>query len=70
MLNAGFCSPNQSNQSARLANTFGASLQYRFSPEWRTEASVEPVRSCGIASITQPPVSRQVGFDLFWERRY
>ena len=70
VLNAGFCSPNQSNQSARLANTFGASLQYRFSPEWRTEASVEPVRSCGIASITQPPVSRQVGFDLFWERRY
>ena len=70
VLNAGFCSPSQSNQSARLTNAFGASLQFRFSPEWRSEASFEPVRSCGIASITQPPVSRQVGFDLFWERRY
>src|SRR6266516_273317 len=70
VLNAGFCSPNQTNQSARLTNVFGASLQYRFSHEWRSEASFEPVRSCGIATITQAPVSRQVGFDLFWERRY
>src|SRR5437867_2659228 len=59
VLNAGFCSPNQTNQSARLTNVFGASLQYRFSHEWRSEASFEPV--CGIATITQAPVSRQVG---------
>ncbi len=70
VLNAGFCSPNQTNQSARLTNVFGASLQYRFSHEWRSEASFEPVRSCGIATITQAPVSRQVGFDLFWERGF
>jgi translocation-and-assembly-module (TAM) inner membrane subunit TamB-like protein len=69
VLNAGICS-NQTNQSARLTNALGASLQYRFSQEWRTEASFEPVRSCSIASFTQAPVSRQVGFDLFWERRY
>ena len=70
VLNAGFCQQTQSNQNSRLTNTLGASLQYRFSEEWRSEASFEPVRSCGPASITQPPVSRQVGFDLFWERRY
>ncbi|HKC37970.1 MAG TPA: translocation/assembly module TamB domain-containing protein, partial [Gemmatimonadales bacterium] len=70
VVNAGFCQPNQSNQSSRLTNTLGASLQFRFSPEWRSEASFEPVRSCASASVTQPPFSRQVGFDLFWERRY
>jgi translocation and assembly module TamB len=69
VLNAGFC-PNQSNQSAALTKAFGASLQFRFSHEWRSEASFEPVRSCGFSSITQPAVQRQVGFDLFWERRY
>src|SRR6266516_3438376 len=70
VVNAGFCQPNQSNQSSRLTNTLGASLQFRFSPEWRSEASFEPVRSCASASVTQPPFSRQVGFALFWERRY
>src|SRR6266704_444791 len=70
VLNAGFCQQNQGQSQSRLTNTLGASLQFRFSPEWRTEASFEPVRSCGIATITQAPVSRQVGFDLFWERRY
>jgi hypothetical protein len=70
VLNAGICSANEANPSARLTDALGASLQYRFSQEWRTEASFEPVRSCSIRSLTQGPVSRQVGFDLFWERRY
>ena len=70
VLNAGFCQQTQNNPGSRLTNLLGASLQYRFSPEWRSEASFEPVRSCSPASTTQPPVSRQVGFDLFWERRY
>ncbi|OLD86809.1 MAG: hypothetical protein AUG85_09330 [Gemmatimonadetes bacterium 13_1_20CM_4_66_11] len=71
VLNAGFCQQNQNNPSSRLTNLLGASLQFRFSPEWRSEASFEPVRSCNsLASTTQPPLSRQVGFDLFWERRY
>ncbi len=68
VLNAGFCQRQQVN----VANTLGASLQYRISPEWRTEASFEPVRTCGALSNVQPGVSaaRQVGVDLFWERRY
>ncbi|HLZ44111.1 MAG TPA: translocation/assembly module TamB domain-containing protein [Gemmatimonadales bacterium] len=70
VLNAGICSSTQSSQSARLTNALGASLQFRFSQEWRTEASFEPYRSCSIQSIAQGPVARQVGFDLFWERRY
>ncbi len=70
VLNAGFCQQNQGQSQSRLTNTLGASLQFRFSPEWRTEASFEPVRSCGLASDIRGPVSRQVGFDVFWERRY
>src|SRR5438552_1465166 len=70
VLNAGFCQQNQNKSQSRLTNTLGASLQFRFSPEWRTEASFEPVRSCGLASDIRGPVSRQVGFDVFWERRY
>jgi autotransporter translocation and assembly factor TamB len=68
VLNAGFCK----TQQVSVANTLGASLQYRISPEWRTEASFEPVRSClGATAVQQTGVpARQVGVDLFWERRY
>ncbi|HXF95102.1 MAG TPA: translocation/assembly module TamB domain-containing protein [Gemmatimonadales bacterium] len=49
----------------------GAGLQFRLSPEWRAEASVEPVLICGTTG-TQTAAQRQqqYGFDLFWERRY
>jgi len=66
VLNAGFCQA-QAGQN-RLMNTLGASLQFRMSPEWRTEASFEPVRTCVTTAGAQAP--RQVGFDVFWERRY
>jgi len=63
---AGYCP----TQAVYLSPTLGASLQFRISPEWRTEASFEPVQSCyGIVSTTGQPV-RQLGLDLFWERRY
>src|SRR5881396_2728210 len=69
VLNAGVC---QSSRQTRFTNSLGATLQFRFSPEWRTEASFEPVRSCAIgdADLNATTVPRQVGFDLFWERRY
>lgn len=70
VVNAGFCQQVQSQNQSRLTNLLGASFQFRFSPEWRTEASFEPVRACGLGSLLQAPVSRQVGFDVFWERRY
>ena len=50
-----------------VGNSVGASLQFRFSPEWRTEASVETVGLCQALNAAQ---QRQVGADLFWERRY
>lgn len=50
-----------------VGNAVGASLQFRFSPEWRTEASVETVGQCTQSVNT---LQRQVGADLFWERRY
>jgi hypothetical protein len=52
-----------------VTNRLGASLQFRISPEWRTEASVEPVSGC-TAPLPGGNSQRQVGGDLFWERRY
>ena len=51
-----------------VTNRLGASLQFRISPEWRTEASVEPVSGC--TAPLPGNTQRQVGGDLFWERRY
>jgi hypothetical protein len=54
-----------------VASALGASLQFRISPEWRTEASVEPVAACTASGIgLRSGPQRQVGGDLFWERRY
>jgi len=68
VVNAGFCSGGQ----VGVQNMLGLSLQFRISPEWRTEASFAPVQTCidaqtGAQGNTVP---RQVGLDLFWERRY
>ena len=68
MLNGGFCQ-GQSGQGVDVANTLGASLQFRISPEWRTEASFEPVRTCGTTAVPGSSL-RQMGLDLFWEKRY
>ena len=68
VLNAGFCPRGPS----RVTNTLGASLQFRLSPEWRTEASFEPLRSCLGPEADQQAVTvtRQIGLDMYWERRY
>jgi TamB, inner membrane protein subunit of TAM complex len=52
-----------------VSNVLGASLQFRISPEWRTEASMEPVAGCTTLKGTSQ-TQRQVGADLFWEKRY
>ena len=69
VVNAGYCSKVR---QARFTNTLGATVQYRLSPEWRTEAGFEPLRTCatGDLDLFVPAAPRQVGFDLFWERRY
>jgi hypothetical protein len=67
VVNAGFCE----GREIAVRNTLGLSLQFRISPEWRTEASFEPVQTCADrASETQGTVPRQIGLDLFWEKRY
>ena len=64
---AGYCP----NLNLNLSPTLGASLQFRISPEFRTEASFEPVQSCyGVLSAAGNAPVRQLGLDLFWERRY
>jgi translocation and assembly module TamB len=64
-LNAGFC-----GSQVDFSKVLGATLQFRISPEWRTEASFEPVRTCTAAGVTPTRVDLQFGLDLFWERRY
>lgn len=67
ILNAGFCE----GRRLSLSSTLGATLQFRFSPEWRTEASFEPVRACDTrANEASRNAPRQLGFDLLWERRF
>jgi len=68
VVDAGFCE----GRPVALRNTLGLSLQFRFSPEWRTEASFEPIRVCSDPLAESQPgnVVRQAGFDLFWEKRY
>jgi hypothetical protein len=68
VVNAGFCE----GRPVSLYNTIGASLQYRFNPAWRTEASFEPLRTCAAPAVeaqTQSVV-RQLGLDLLWEKRF
>ncbi|MGH7567430.1 MAG: translocation/assembly module TamB domain-containing protein [Gemmatimonadales bacterium] len=67
VLNAGFCG----EQSINVGKALGASLQYRMSSEWRTEASFAPVLACreGVPGNSLAE-TRQIGLDLFWERRY
>ena len=68
VVNAGFCAGGQ----VVVQNMLGLSLQFRISPEWRTEASFAPVQTCMDAQAGAPgtTVPRQVGLDLFWEKRY
>ncbi|HVH67839.1 MAG TPA: translocation/assembly module TamB domain-containing protein [Gemmatimonadales bacterium] len=68
VVNAGFCG----GRTVSVSNTLGVSLQFRFSPEWRTEASFEPAQTCTdpAADPLGTTVPRQVGLDLFWEKRY
>src|SRR5438309_1966022 len=48
VVNAGFCAGGQ----VGVQNMLGLSLQFRISPEWRTEASFAPVQTCSDASTT------------------
>jgi len=66
VLNAGF----SQGRRVGLRNTRGISLQFRVSPEWRTEASFEPVLTCADPGAEPQAGTRQLGFDLFWEKRY
>jgi autotransporter translocation and assembly factor TamB len=67
--NAGFCPENLSQFTY---SNLGASLEFRFSREWRLQATVEPtLQSCrqdfGITYITYP---YQIGSDILWEREF
>ncbi|MDQ3224053.1 MAG: translocation/assembly module TamB, partial [Gemmatimonadota bacterium] len=67
--NAGFCPENLSQFTY---SNLGASLEFRFSREWRLQASVEPtLQTCrqdfGISTTTNP---YQIGSDIRWEREF
>ena len=68
--NAGFC-PDFSQLSTR---NIGASLEFRFSREWRLQSSVEPTyQSCSGSTFTNPFLTSnryQIGADILWEREF
>jgi translocation and assembly module TamB len=68
--NAGFC-PDFSQLSYK---NLGASLEFRFSREWKLQTAVEPtVQSCssfGTANRFANTSLYQVGFDILWEREF
>ncbi|MEP7175095.1 MAG: translocation/assembly module TamB domain-containing protein [Gemmatimonadales bacterium] len=68
--NAGFC-PDFSQLSYK---NLGASLEFRFSKEWKLQTAVEPtVQSCGNFGITNRLGNSslyQIGFDILWEREF
>jgi len=66
VLNGSFCG----GRAVSLSRNFGISLQFRVSPEWRTEAGFEPVLICADPGAEPLAGTRQVGLDLFWEKRY
>ena len=64
---AGFC-PDFSQLRGR---TLGASLEFRFSREWRLQTSVEPtLQSCRRDFGIQISNPYQIGSDIRWEREF
>jgi translocation and assembly module TamB len=68
--NAGFC-PDFSQVSYK---NLGASLEFRFSHEWKLQSSVEPtIQSCN-NFVTSNRFGNsnlyQIGFDILWEREF
>jgi autotransporter translocation and assembly factor TamB len=68
--NAGFC-PDLSQLSYK---NLGASLEFRFSKEWKLQSTVEPtIQTCGNFGVTNRFGSTslyQIGFDILWEREF
>ena len=68
--NAGFC-PDFSQLSHK---NLGASLEFRFSREWKLQTAVEPtVQSCNNFATANKFVGTslyQIGFDILWEREF
>ena len=64
-------SPRICQQQQRgLTSNFGASLEYRFSPNWHFAASRDPVNACTLTGGAFYSSRSQFGLDLFWEKRY
>ena len=66
--NAGFCGLSQISY-----NSVGASVEYRFERNWRTQLSIEPILSCAGGRQVDPLSTTgryQVGLDLYWEKDY
>jgi hypothetical protein len=57
-------------QQRGLTSNFGASLEYRFSPNWHFAASRDPVNACTLTGGAYYFSRSQFGLDLFWEKRY
>lgn len=64
----GFCAPSSRGRQS-LATRFTVGAQYRISPDFRTELSVQPVGNC-LASSLDRGTLHQLGFDVFFDKSY
>jgi len=51
-------------------SSFGASVEYRFSRQWRVAFSRDPVHGCDFLLGPGSTVTYQMGLDLLWEKSY
>lgn len=57
------------NDRAQMLN-WGASMEFRFSRNWKFSASRDPVRDCSDPRSQSSTLGYQLGVDLVWEKSY
>ncbi len=57
------------NDRAQMLN-WGASMEFRFSRNWKFSASRDPVRDCSDPGSQSSTLGYQLGVDLVWEKSY
>ena len=57
-------------QQSFSGRNFGASLEYRFSKNWRTQVTAEPLQSCRSTDVLNTQSRYQLGAGLLWQRDY
>ncbi|MES2125378.1 MAG: translocation/assembly module TamB domain-containing protein [Gemmatimonadota bacterium] len=57
-------------QQSFSGRNFGASLEYRFSKNWRGQVTAEPLQSCRSSDVLNAQSRYQLGAGLLWQKDY